>query len=395
MARLSALVTTDDPQLRTAVVRALRSSGVPLGLVEERASITAVPDVVVVDIRGERSPGLPALERLRAKWPAASIFAVAGSLTPDVILQAMRAGANEFFAWPTAGESSSASMEDGLHGALGRIAERLASAHGEDTSASRTFAFFGAKGGTGTTTLAVNCGVELARLTKQPTIIIELNPFLGEVALFLGVRPRFTLLDAADNLHRLDTEFLRELVATHSSGLDILAGSDTVDRPNRQDTAALEELVQWLGRSYEFVVIDAGHLTNPCAEVAVNTADEIFLVANPDIPSIRNTQRVADRMEQLGAGKDRVRILLNRTSEQHLIAPQQIEDALGRPIHHAFPSDYDTVSAALNAGVPVALGNDSVLATELVQFTRELVGLPAAVEDAETGRGRGAFLGMF
>ena len=98
-------MTTDDPQLRTAVVRALRSSGVPLGLVEERASITAVPDVVVVDIRGERSPGLPALERLRAKWPAASIFAVAGSLTPDVILQAMRAGANEFFAWPTAEES--------------------------------------------------------------------------------------------------------------------------------------------------------------------------------------------------------------------------------------------------------------------------------------------------
>jgi len=395
MARLSVLVSVDDQDLRTPVVHALRSSGVPLALVEEHASRTDVPDLVVVDIRGEGAPGLPALERLRAKWPAASIFAVAGSLTPDVILQAMRAGANEFFAWPTAEESSSVSMEDGLHGALGRIAERLASAHGDDTSASRTFAFFGAKGGTGTTTLAVNCGAELARLTKQPTIIIDLNPFLGEVALFLGVRPRFTLLDAADNLHRLDTEFLRELVATHSSGLDILAGSDTVDRPNRQDTAALEELVQWLGRSYEFVVIDAGHLTHPCAEVAVNTADSIFLVANPDIPSIRNTQRVADRMEQLGAGKDRVRILLNRTSEQHLIAPRQIEDALGRPIHHSFPSDYDTVSAALNAGVPVALGNDSVLATELVQFTRELAGLPAAVEDAEAGRGRGAFLGMF
>ena len=395
MARLSALVTTDDQELRTAVVRALRSSGVPLGLVEERASITAVPDVVVVDIRGERSPGLPAVERLRARWPAVSIFAVAGSLTPDVILQAMRAGANEFFAWPTAEESALGAMEDGLHGALGRIAERLAAAHGDDTSASRTFAFFGAKGGAGTTTLAVNCAAELARLTKQPTIIIDLNPFLGEVALFLGVRPRFTLLDAADSLHRLDAEFLRELVATHTSGLDILAGSDTVDRPNGQDTGALEELVQWLGRSYEFVVIDAGHLTNPCAEVAVNTADSIFLVANPDIPSIRNTQRVADQMEQMGAGKDRVRILLNRTSEQHLIAPKQIEDALGHPIYHVFHSDYGTVSAALNAGVPVALSSGSVLATQFVQFTRALAGLPAAVEDSEAGRRRGAFLGMF
>jgi len=395
MALLSVLVTTDDQEGRTSMVRALRSSGVPLGLVEESASHTAVPDVAVVDIRGERSPGLPAVERLRARWPAVAIFAVAGSSEPDLILRAMRAGANDFFAWPTAGESAPGAMEEGLGGALRRTAERLQAAHGEGAPISRTLAFFGAKGGTGTTTLAVNCAVELARLSKRPTIIIDLNPFLGEVALFLGVRPRFTLLDAADNLHRIDAEFLGELVAKHTSGLDILAGSDTVDRPNGQDAGALEELVQWLGRSYEFVVIDAGRLTNRCAEVAVNAADSIFLVANPDIPSIRNTQRVADRMEQMGAGKDRVRILLNRTSEQLLIAPKQIEEALGRPIHHAFPSDYDTVSAALNAGVPVALGNDSVLATELVQFTRELAGLPAAVEDAETGRGRGAFLGMF
>ena len=395
MARLSALVTTDDQELRTAVVRALRSSGVPLGLVEERAASTAVPNVVVVDMRDEQSPGLPAVERLRAKWPAVPIFVVAGSVEPDVILQAMRAGANEFFAWPTTEQSCPGAMEDGLRGAVGRIAERLHAAHGDGTPTSQTFAFFGAKGGTGTTTLAVNCGTELARLSKRSTIIIDLNPFLGEVALFLGVRPRFTLLDAADNLHRLDADFLGELVAKHSSGLDVLAGSDTMDRPNAQDAAALEELVQWLGRSYEFVVIDAGHLTNPCAEVAVNAADSIFLVANPDIPSIRNTQRVADRMEQMGAGKDRVRILLNRTSEQHLIAPKQIEDALGHPIHHAFQSDYGTVSAALNAGVPVALGNGSVLATQFVHFTRALAGLSAAVDDAEAGRGRGTILGIF
>ena len=395
MARLSALVTTDDPEFRTSVVRALRSSGVPLGLVEERASITAVPDVVVVDIRGERSQGLPAVERLRAKWPPVPIFAVADSSEPEVILQAMRAGANEFFAWPTTEESAPSPMEEGLRDAVGRIAQRLHGEHSDGARTSRTFAFFGAKGGTGTTTLAVNCAADLARLSKKPTVIIDLNPFLGEVALFLGVRPRFTLLDAADNLQRLDADFLAELVAKHSSGLDILAGSDTVDRPNAQDAGALEELVQWLGRSYEFVVIDAGHLTNPCTEVAVNAADSIFLVANPDIPSIRNTQRVADRMEQMGAAKDRVRILLNRTSEQHVIGPKQIEDALGYPIDHAFPSDYGTVSAALNAGVPVALSNDSVLATQLMHFTRELAGLHAVVEDAEAGGRRGTFLGMF
>ena len=64
------------------------------------------------------------------------------------------------------------------------------------------------------------------------------------------------------------------------------------------------------------------------------------------------------------------------------------------PIHHAFESDYRTVSAALNAGVPVTL-NGSVLGAQLMQFTRDLAGLSAAVKGSESGRRRGAFLGMF
>ena len=71
---------------------------------------------------------------------------------------------------------------------------------------------------------------------------------LGEVALFLGVRPRFTVLDAIENLHRLDKDFLKELVAKHKSGLDILAGSEQFDRPNAQDASAIEELLRVLTR---------------------------------------------------------------------------------------------------------------------------------------------------
>lgn len=395
MARLSAFVATDDQVFRTSVIRALRSGGVPLGFVEERISSTAAPDVVVVDDRGERSPGLPAVERLRAKWPTVPIFAVADRSEPEVILRAMRAGANEFFAWPALEETASPAVQEGLRDALGRIATRNDASRSDATPTACTLAFFGSKGGVGTTTMAVNCAAQLAQLSDRPTIIVDLNPFLGEVPLFLGVRPRFTLLDAADNLHRLDEEFLREVVATHTSGLDILAGSDTVDRPNQQDAGALEELLQWLGRSHEFVVIDAGSLTNACAEVAVFAADSIFLVTNPDVPSIRNTQRVLDRMEQMGVGKDRIRVLLNRTSNHHLIAPRQIEEALGHPIHHAFPSDYTTVSAALNAGVPVALGGRTQLSARLEQFTRGLAGLPVAAEHAGSGLRRTPLLGLF
>src|SRR5436190_908606 len=80
--------------------------------------------------------------------------------------------------------------------------------------------------GAGPRTLAVNCAVDVARLSKRPTVIVDLKPGLGEVTLFLGVRSRYTLTDALDNLHRLDAEFLKELVIKHKSGLEVLSGSD-------------------------------------------------------------------------------------------------------------------------------------------------------------------------
>ena len=163
--------------------------------------------------------------------------------------------------------------------------------------------FFGVKGGAGTTTVAVNSAIEIARISKKPTLIIDMHQFIGEVALFLGVRPRFTLADALDNLHRIDSEFLRELVVKHKTGLDILAGGEQVDRPGPQDAAPFEQLLQTLGRSYDYIIIDAGLVTGPCADVAVFAADSIYVVANPDIASVRNAHRVVDRLGQLGAGK--------------------------------------------------------------------------------------------
>src|SRR6185295_6224571 len=197
-----------------------------------------------------------------------------------------------------------------------------------------TLVFFGAKGGAGTTTIAVNCGVEVARLSKRSTVIVDLKPGLGEVSLFLGVRPRYSLLDAIDNLHRLDREFLRELVVKHKSGLEILSGSDQFDRPGANDGTAIEEMFRLLARQYEYIIIDAGSMINSCTVTALYTADTIFLVANPDVPSIRNARRLVDRVRKLGACGERVRILHNRAAEPYPIPSKQIEAALGHPIHH-------------------------------------------------------------
>ena len=133
-----------------------------------------------------------------------------------------------------------------------------------------------------------------------------------------------------------------------------------------------------LARQYEYILIDAGSQINSVAVAALYTADTMFLVANPDVPSVRNAQRLLDRVRQLGACGERVRVLLNRAAEPYPIPPKQIEGALGHPIHHTFPSDYKTVSTALNSGVPLALTGNSDIAAQFDSFTRQIVDPAAA-----------------
>ncbi len=381
MAQLTVQIVSSDQAFKADVVRMLRTGSIPVSVFDEKVAREGTAgDVIIVDTRSGGASALAAIEKLRLSAPAAGIFAVAAAAEPDAIISAMRAGANEFFAWPA--------PEDAFHAAIQRTAVRLESTVGVRSSAT-TLVFFGAKGGAGTTTVAVNCGVELARLSRKSTLIVDLKPGLGEVSLFLGVRPRYSVLDAIDNMHRLDREFLRELVVKHKSGLEILAGSDQFDRPGSSDGGAIEELFRLIARQYDYILVDAGSHVNSCTVAALYTADQLFLISNPDVPSIRNAQRLLDKIRQLGACSDRVRVLLNRMAEPYPIPPKQIEGALGRPIHHMFSSDYKTVSTALNSGVPLALSGASDIATQFDSFTRRILDPNAEVAAAPGGSKRG------
>src|ERR671915_1748767 len=276
MAQLAASIVSHDEEFKRQVSRLLRAGGVPVGIVE--ALSDGAPDLYVIDIRSDASSGLASIERLRAAHHGIPIFAIAAAAESDLILQAMRAGANEFFPWnPGGATQASRSMEESFNGAVRRTAARREATSAGSKQPCVTHVFLGAKGGAGTTTVSVNCGVELARLTKRPTVIVDLKASLGEVALFLGVRPRFTVLDAIENLHRLDKDFLKELVSKHKSGLDILAGSEQFDRPNAHDSAGIEELLRTLAKMYETIVIDAGNMINACSVAALYAAETVFL----------------------------------------------------------------------------------------------------------------------
>ncbi len=395
MAQLSAVIATEDSEFRSAATDLVRASGVPIGVHDAENVDDSKPAPAIALVDGRASAGWARVEEIRAQWPNATIIAVASESEPDQILEAMRAGANEFVAWPLGNGSLPEAALQGVHASIRKTHDRLQAAPPDGNQVSRVLSFFGTKGGVGTTTLAVNTATELARLTKQPTLIIDLNPFIGEVGLFLGVRPRFTIIDALDAVDRLDGVFLKKLVATHKTGLDIMAGSEQPDRPNLQDSERIEQLLRVVTQSYAYIIIDAGSLTTASAGTAIFSADGVFLVSNPDVASIRNTRRLVDRIRHMGAGADRVRVLLNRMSDNPAFAPDQIEAVIGRPVDQGFPNDYRTVSEALNSGVPLTTTNNTQLAAEFGRFTRKIAGMTADGKKADGQRQPGQFLGLF
>jgi pilus assembly protein CpaE len=221
--------------------------------------------------------------------------------------------------------------------------------------------FLGTKGGTGTTTVAVNVAADVRRLTGRSTVIVDLKSGPGDVALFLGLRPRHSLLSALDHLAWIDPALLGRFVVEHECGLHVLSAGDEYGRPGVRDADAVDQLLRALDAVYDFVILDAGCSLLAPSTTALQRSDAILLVANPDVPCLRNLQRLIDAVKAAGVAGERLRIVLNRASEFGVLSTAQIERVLGLTIAHSVTSDYRTVASAVNSGVPVS----ALRATEL------------------------------
>ena len=243
--------------------------------------------------------------------------------------------------------------------------------------------FLGTKGGTGTTTLAVNGAADIRRLTGRSTVVVDLKNGPGDVALFLGLRPRHSLLAALDHLAWLDAASLSRFVVEHECGVHVLAAGDEFGRPAPREADAVEQTLRALNTIYDYVILDCGtSLTLPTSG-ALQLSDAIMLVANPDVPCLRNLQRLIDAVKTAGVPGERLQILLNRASEFGVLSTAQIERVLGLNISFSVNSDYRTVASAVNSGVPVSAVRASELTAQLDIIARTII----ALQD-EAGRPR-------
>jgi pilus assembly protein CpaE len=238
--------------------------------------------------------------------------------------------------------------------------------------------YLGTKGGTGTTTLAVNGAADIRRLTNRSTVVVDLRSGPGDVALFLGLRPRHSLLTALDHVAWTDPAMLSRYVVEHECGVHVLAAGDEFGRPGLREADAVEQTLRALNAIYDYVVLDVGTSLMMPAAAALQLSDQIMLVANPDVPCLRNLQRLIDAVKTAGVPGERLQIVLNRASEFGVLSTAQIERVLGLNINFSVNSDYRTVASAVNSGVPVSSLRASEINSQLDAVARSIAGFPEA-----------------
>ena len=320
-------------------------AGYPLGPTDTilRQIQESRAEVVIVDI-SPKDPqrAITAIELIRATTLQIAIFANGDMTQPTLIVASMRAGACEYLDHNAGSEA--------LLEALTRFSSTRTRARGTAGKA-RIFTFLNAKGGAGSTTAAVNTALALQR-SHGDVVLVDFAP-IGHAALHLNLRPQFGVLDALQNLHRLDVSLLDGLMTVTGDGLHLLAGPQ---QPYQTEPtpAELARLFDLMVNHYRFVIVDASSRLDATTRLLSDLSNAVLVVAQTDVVSLWSASRIRTFLEE-GSGRNRTRMILNRYKKIPGFSDEDIERATSCKVLWKVPNAYNVVLPAIDHGTPVVL----------------------------------------
>jgi pilus assembly protein CpaE len=319
------------------------------------------PMVAIVALGSNSEQAIKFIQKLASESPKTALVSAAHDPSPDLLLQSLRAGAREFLQLPIRAEE--------LRTVLDRIAEFCAVQVEAPKKKGRMISVFSSKGGCGTSFIATN----LAAATGARTVLVDLNLQAGDLPLFLGVDPKYSFADMAENRDRLDDTLISSFVTPFSTNLSLLAAPREADSADEIEPEHVFEVLQRLRESYDYVVLDPQHTFDSITLAALDQSDGIVLVLTLDIPAIRSTQRALEIFDRLGYPRKKIRIVVNRWSKQIDLDLRQVEKFLGEPVVGYVASDYQTAVTSINLGQPLVRSErNSKIAQEIIRIARTI-----------------------
>jgi len=325
-------------------------------------------EVVLVEVNAENPQrAIHAIELIRATTSDIAIFAVGEMRNPATIVGTMRAGAGEFV--------DRMAGTDGLLEAFTRYSS--ARSKTRSTGKARVFTVINAKGGSGATTLAVNTAVALQQNHGQ-TILVDFSP-IGHAALHLNARPSFSVIDALQNLHRMDASLLEGLMTSTKDGLHLLAAPQ---QPYAAAPAAAElaRLFDLLVSHYRYVIVDCSGRMDQTTRLLSDLSNAVLMVAQTDVVSLWSAGRIRIFLEE-GPARHRLRLVMNRYKKIPGFTEDEIEKVTNCKILWKIPNNYQLIAPAIDKGAPVAAHDNQEVSRAFRSLADLLALAPSAAEE--------------
>jgi pilus assembly protein CpaE len=333
------------------------------------------PVVIFLDLEEDPQVGLKFAEFLTDSGRTCTLIGAGRDLSPELLLGVMQAGIAEYLPKPATSDTVASAIER-----LGRKSGYKS--RNVERDPGKIFVVFGPKGGCGSTTVATNLALAIHRLTREKTLLLDLNLELGETALLLGVEPRFSVVDLVRNFHRVDSGLLASYIERHESGVELLSAPFEPADTGIVSAERIMAILDFLRQQYDYIVVDTPTSLTPAVRAAFDRADEMYLVATADLASVRNLTRCLPLIRSLSTDRrgEWVRLLVNRYDQTYGIPTDEIERTLGMKVYWRLHNDYSDAIKALNAGKPIVEDGSS-------RFSRDVLNLGASITGVSTTKG--------
>ena len=318
-------------------------------------------DPAVVLLHDRLGPGDvgDTMRDLSLRRPATAHLVVTGDTEPETYATAMAAGARGLLAYPFSFEEVQGRMADALEWAstMRRImADRVDSPGLSDPGRAVVLAVTGAKGGVGTTTVAVHLALDVVReIPGHKVLLLDLDLEKGDVGWLLDARHRVSIADLAKVADDLSSRTVLDAVFPHESGVHLLLTPLDVREVEDVTPQAIRRILSLLRQQYDLVIVDGGSHVTPVQAAAVEAADEVIVIVTPDVLALRALRRALQTWEDLPVRKpEAVRVLLNQVSRHDEVQPETVRRlAQAQVVSVTLPAMFRKLEQAVNNRDPL------------------------------------------
>ena len=349
------LLVVDTEDDFVAAAKELFEGRLPVARSIEEASQTIESGELRMLLLGPSYSSAESMDQIRAlhnQDPALVLMMVADEVTSDLLRYAMRAGVSDVIEAPLDETKIEAAIEQFAHDVLKRktVAKRSQEVTASERGQIITVA--SAKGGSGKTVTATNLSLLLNRIADSKVVLVDADLQFGDVCLLLQLEPRFTMVNAAHELHQLDGEMLDSLLTEHPSGLKVLAAPLEPAFADDITTAGLMQMLDVLQESYDYIIVDTASMLDELILSLIEKADHVLMVVDMDLPSVKNAKLALETLRLLKFSTTNVSLVLNRSNSKAKLETKEIEGALKMELSASIPSDA-AVPNSVNEGRPV------------------------------------------